>query len=428
MGKPKSEFSIKCPSCDLPIEVNDVLHDQIRNQVESDFDARIKAEQRDVANLRRKIDAEKIELTKSQESLDQLVCDEVEKRQAEIESAAAEKAKQEYELALKDRQSQIDEMTEKVKEFQAGQLELLQEKRKLENEKAELKLKVARELDAERSSLISKTKEQLKQEFDLKLVEKDQKIDGMNKTIDELKRKSEQGSQQAQGEAKELVLENLLESTFRNDRVEPVKKGVRGADSLQVVIDSSGVECGSILWESKRTKAWQNGWLEKLRDDQRQSKSSCAVIVSDVLPRGITTFGFLDGVWVCSLSCVVGLATALRQGVIELAKADIAAEGQSEKMELVYQYLAGQGFQQRVGAIVEAFESMQSDLEKEKRAMNSIWNKRSKQLERAISSTSGLYGDLQGIIGSTLPVLPELSLKKIGDQPDDGSEQNRMLA
>ena len=115
-------------------------------------------------------------------------------------------------------------------------------------------------------------------------------------------------------------------------------------------------------------------------------------------------------------ACVVGLASALRAGLIELGKASVAAEGKQGKMELVYQYLAGQEFQQRVATIVEAFVAMQDDLESEKRSMTRIWNKRGKQLDRAISSASNLYGDIQGIIGTSLPTIPELEMPRITDQ------------
>lgn len=189
--------------------------------------------------------------------------------------------------------------------------------------------------------------------------------------------------------------------------------GVRGGDVLQGVLDCTGLNCGRILWESKRTKNWSNSWFAKARDDQRSARAGCVAIVSEALPDGVRTFALIDGVWVCSWSCVVGLAAALRVGLIEIGKSKLAVQGQHEKMELVYNYLAGREFQQRVSGVVEAFVSMQTDLDSEKRSMHRVWSKREKQLQRALSNTAGLYGDLQGIIGASMPVIEGLAMPRL---------------
>ncbi|MEZ6096878.1 MAG: DUF2130 domain-containing protein [Pirellulaceae bacterium] len=272
-------------------------------------------------------------------------------------------------------------------------------------------------MDSEREQLRTQAREQFEEQHQLKDAEKEKQISDLRKQIDELKRKAEQGSQQMQGEVQELALEDLLTSTFPTDTIDPVAKGVFGGDAVQRVFDSMGLNCGSILWESKRTKNWSNGWLAKARDDQRSARAGCVVIVSEALPDGIRTFGVLDGVWVCSWSCVTGLAMALRVGLIEVGKSKLAVQGQHEKMELVYNYLAGREFQQRIEGVVEAFITMQSDLDAEKRSMQRLWSKREKQLQRALSNTAGLYGDLQGIIGASMPLIEGLESPRIEFEP-----------
>ena len=220
-----------------------------------------------------------------------------------------------------------------------------------------------------------------------------------------------------QGEVQELALEELLTASFPGDLIEPIGKGVRGGDVLQGVLDRSGLNCGSILWESKRTRNWSNGWLAKARDDQRSARAGCVVIVSEALPDGVHTFALMDGVWICTWSCAAGLAAALRVGLIEVGKSKLAAQGQHQKMELVYNYLAGKEFQQRVAGVAEAFISMQGDLESEKRSMQRIWSKREKQLQRALTNTAGLYGDLQGIIGASMPVIEGLAMPRLECEP-----------
>ena len=221
----------------------------------------------------------------------------------------------------------------------------------------------------------------------------------------------EQGSQQTQGEVLELELEALLKREFPFDDIEPVSKGVRGGDILQMVKTQSGRVCGKILWEIKRTKAWSDSWIQKLKDDQRDAKAGLAVLVSEALPQGFHHFRQMDGgVWVSDVPSVVSLAIALRVVLVQVASAREFEIGKKEKMELVYTYLTGPEFKNRVSAIVEAFRAMHEDLESEKRAMQRIWERRTKQIEKVISNTSGMYGDLEGLAGNALPSIKILEL------------------
>ncbi len=220
----------------------------------------------------------------------------------------------------------------------------------------------------------------------------------------------------------ELELEDLLRRHFPYDEIIPVPKGVHGGDTLQNVRDTAGCLCGSILWESKRTKAWSDAWLPKLRDDQRAAKAQIAAIVTLEMPKGLTTFASIDGVWVTSRACLFGLASALRAGLIEVAAAKRATEGRQEKMDLLYNYLSGPEFRHRVEGIVEAFMTLRQDLEIEKRAIQKIWAKREKQLDRAIANTAGLHGDLRGIVGASLPQIETLELPALSDESDKAAD------
>ena len=220
----------------------------------------------------------------------------------------------------------------------------------------------------------------------------------------------------------ERQVEEELGASFPQDRIEAVSTGRRGADVLQVVCDASGRECGTILWEAKRTKAWSDGWLEKLREDQREAGADVAVIVSTVLPRDIRGIGMREGVWVCDYPSFTGLATALRAALMQVHAARQAEVGKGHKMELLYDYLSGPEFRQRVEAMVESLRAMHQDLEKEKTAMQKIWKKREKQMQRILASTAAMYGEMQGIIGASMPELAALDLKAIAPAPDDPEE------
>jgi hypothetical protein len=314
---------------------------------------------------------------------------------------------------------------EKLAEAQKAQAELIRKERALDDEKRELDLTVERRVQSQVAAIQEKAKLDAEEPLKLRVLEKEEQIASMQRQIEELKRKAEQGSQQLQGEVQEIELEAMLRAKFPRDVIEPVPKGEFGGDILQAVIGPQNQPCGTILWESKRTKHWSDGWLAKLREDQRRAKADVALIVSNNLPRGVHGFDHVDGVWVTESRCAFPVALALRQMLLEVANARQVREGQQTKMELVYQYLTGPHFRQRVAAIVEKFEEMRSDLEKERTAMTRIWAKREKQIRGVIEATAGMYGDLQGIAGKALEEIEALSLPMIEHRSE---EEDRTVA
>jgi hypothetical protein len=287
-----------------------------------------------------------------------------------------------------------------------------------------MELTIEKRVSQSLGSVRESAKKQAEDELKLKVTEKEQQIASMSRQIDDLKRKVEQGSQQLQGEVLELELEALLRGRFPRDTIEPVAKGEHGGDMLHRVCGPTGQPCGTILWESKRTKNWSDGWLAKLRGDQRAAKAELAIIVSQSLPKEIENFDLVEGEWVTSWRTVVPLALALRHQLVEVSAARQAGEGQQTKMEMVYQYLTGPRFRQRVQAIVEKFTDMQEDLDKERKYLMKQWAKRAEQIHCVIESTAGMYGDLQGIAGKTLQEIEGLN----STAPElDGQPVQRLL-
>jgi hypothetical protein len=242
----------------------------------------------------------------------------------------------------------------------------------------------------------------------------------MRKQIEDLKRRAEQGSQQSQGEVQELELEKEISQLFPVDNVKPVPKGLKGADVIQEVLTNSGNLCGIIIWESKRTKNWSDGWIAKLKNDQRTVKADIAVIVTQVLPKDIRNFGFVDGVWVTNYISLQGLVIALRQKLTELAYTKALVMSKDKKADILFQYLTGPEFRQRVEAIIEAFSDMKTELDKEKRLYERSWAKREKHLQSVLLNTAGMYGDLQGMIGSSMQTIPAL---ESGDAEEEDYEE-----
>ena len=352
------------------------------------------------------------------------------KDRARISTEEARKAKLAVSTDLEQKTRELADLeevlkirNEKLAEAQKAQAELIKKQRELDDAKREMDLTIEKRVQEGLTATREQAKKEAEDGLKLKVAEKDHTIASMQKKIEELKHRAEQGSQQLQGEVQELELENLLRSKFPFDTIEPVPKGEFGGDVMQRVIGANGQHSGTILWESKRTKNWSDTWLPKLRKDQRTAKAEISVIVSQALPKDVETFGTIDGVWVTHPRSTLPVAAILRQLLIEVALARKANKGQQTKTEMIYRYLTGPQFRQRVEAIVEAFSTMQGDLDKERKAIMKQWAKREVQIERVMQATVGMYGDLQGMAGKTLQEIDGLSLAAL-EGPDSNEEES----
>ena len=423
------EPTIICPKCKTEIKLTESLAAPLIESTRQQFEQQLAQKDSDIAKREQAIREKAKLLADKKIKLDEQVANQVEeqlkKDRARIAGEEAKKAKllaatdlEEKTKEITDLQDVLKQRDEKLADAQKAQAKLIRKQRELDDAKRELELTVEKRvqegLNATREQARKETEEQMK----LKVMEKEQTITSMQKQIEELKRRAEQGSQQLQGEVQELELESQLSSRFPFDKIEPVPKGEFGGDVLQRVVSSGGQQCGTILWECKRTKNWVDGWLVKLRKDQHAAKAEIAIIVSQTLPKDIEIFDQIDGVWVTHPKTAIPVAMTLRHALIEVASARQATEGQETKAEMVYQYLTGPRFRQRVQAIVEAFSSMQEDLDKEKKAITKQWAKRTEQIDRVMQATVGMYGDLEGIAGKTLQEIEGLDLLEL-DAPTD---------
>jgi len=427
-----TEPTIICPNCKTEIKLTESLAAPLIESTRREYDKRLAQKDTDIAKRELSLREREEALTKAREGIDDQVAEKLLQERAKISVEEAKKAKRALATDLDQKANQITELQEvlkqrdvKLAEAQKAQAELLRKQRELDDAKRELDLTVEKRVQAGLSATREQAKKEAEEGLKLKVLEKEQTIASMQKQIEDLKRRAEQGSQQLQGEVQELELEALLSAKFPRDTIQPVPKGEHGGDVLQIVCGPAGQPCGTILWETKRTKNWSDGWLTKLRDDQRSAKAEIAVIVSQTLPKGVEAFGLIDHVWITDPRSVVPVAVALRQMLVEVASARQASEGQQTKTEMIYQYLTGPRFRQRVQAIVEAFSSMREDLDKEKRAITKQWAKREEQIDRVMQATVGMYGDLQGIAGKSLQEIEGLELRALDAPTVDGEESTR---
>jgi len=417
--------TIVCPNCQREIKLTESLAAPLVEATRRDFEQRLNSVQAEMAQRETTMRAREEELAKAREGIDAQVADRLRSARPQIEADAAKRASLALAGDIEQKTKEIAELHDvlkqregKLAEAQKAQAELMRKQRELDDARREFELTVEKRVQEGLEVTRAHAHKDAEEKLGLKVREKEETIASMQKQIEELKRRAEQGSQQLQGEVQELELEALLKAKFSGDIIQPVPKGEHGGDIVQQVVGPTGQGCGTILWESKRTKNWSDGWLAKLRGDQRTAKAEFSVLVSQVLPKGVDTFGFVDGVWVTNPRAVLPVAVALRHSLIEIAAARLAGQGQQGKMEMVYQYLTGSTFRQRVQAIVEAFSSMQEDLDREKKVIGKQWAKREQQIEQVMQSTVGLYGDLQGIAGKSLQEIEGLEMQALGEVDD----------
>ena len=428
-----TEPTIICPKCKAEIKLTESLAAPLVESIRLDYEKRLTQKDADMARRETTLREREAAMAKARESLDDQVAEKLKLERARIVTEESKKARAALANDLDQKARELAELQDvlkvrdqKLAEAQNAQADLIRKQRELDDAKREMELTIEKRVQGSLSTTRDQARKEAEESVKFKVMEKEQTITAMQKQIEELKRRAEQGSQQLQGEVQELELEALLRAKFPRDTIEPVPKGEHGGDVLQRIHGPLGQTCGTILWESKRTKNWSDGWLVKLREDQRAAKAEIAVLVTQALPKDMDTFDLVEGVWVTPPRTAIPVALALRQMLSEVALARQSTEGQQTKMEMVYQYLTGPRFRQRIQAIVEAFSSMREDLDKEKKAIMKQWAKREEQTERVLQATVGMYGDLQGIAGKTLQEIEGLEMKAL-EAPDSSGEASKSL-
>jgi hypothetical protein len=423
--------TITCPECGKVFPLTTAITNSIEQRLRAEMEKDIKAKEKEIEARAKKaneaLNEREQELSKKKQEIEALeknidiqvdakLQSSLKKERQKVEDQLRKKISEDNTVVMEDLQRQLAEKTEKVDEASRMELAFRKQLRDLEQAKKDMELNVQRRLDEERKTIAQEVAGRVQEEHKLKLADKEKVIADLHKTIDELKQKSEQGSQQTQGEVLEEDIENILSTVFVKDIIEPVAPGKRGADVLQKINANVGPCCGTILWECKRTKNWSDAWISKLIEDQREAKADLAVLVTMVLPDDVKDFDVRDGVIITRPAYVVPLAQILRGNVFEVSRAKRSMEGKSEKKEMLYQFLTSNEFSQALKAVVESLKSAHDALESEKKSMARIWKKREFQIKRAMYGLIDIYGPISGIVGASLPEIAEFELELEGEK------------
>ena len=417
------QSSIQCPNCGTIIDVNDILKHQLEDSIRKEFQQKATAQTKELELKNEQFEKAKSEFEAKKKHENELFAERLEREKKTAEKEITEKLKTKLEEENKDRlllmEKELSEKSEKLRELNKMQGEIA----KLQREKLEMK----EAIEAESQKILNATlvlerdkiRKQEEEKNELKIKEYQKQSDDQKKLIEEMKRKQEQGSMQLQGEVMELAIEEWLASNFPLDSIDEVKKGANGADCLQIVNTREVQNCGTIYYESKRTKAFQPAWIEKFKNDIRDKKANIGVLVTEVMPAGMDRMGMRDGIWICTYEEFKGLSAVLRQSLIQVSQAVQAQENKGDKMAMLYDFLTTNEFRLQIEGIVEGFTQMQSDLDSEKRAMQRIWKQREKQIEKVVNNTLGMYGSIRGIAGNAVQTVRALELDFVDDQTEE---------
>jgi hypothetical protein len=408
------ETKIVCPNCGTEINVNEVLSHQVEDDLKKKYAIQLAEEKKKYDAELDLLNAQKEEFEKKKQKENELFQEKLQLKLKEerliIEKQIKTKITEEQSEQVAVMQKELLEQSEKLKELSRSRAEI----ERLKREKDEMKETLT--ADAERAlnqKLIEEKEKIRKNEQDrneLAIKELQKQLDDQKRLTEEMKRKQEQGSMQLQGEVQELAIEEWLAASFPLDTIIEIKKGARGGDCIQTVNTRTRQNCGTIYYESKRTKDFQPSWIEKFKSDIRDKGANIGVLVTEVLPSDLDRMGLKEGIWICTYDEFKGLCKVLRESIIQISNAMVSQENRGDKMILLYDFLTSNTFHMQVEAIVEGFTQMQADLDSEKRAMQRIWKMREKQLEKVINNTIDMHGSIKGIAGSAIQDIKQLDL------------------
>ena len=410
---------INCPQCGEEIDVNDILYHQVDEQLKKKYNDDLAKEKEiiDAQSSKLNKEREKFEADKElqEETIEKQVKEEVKQRELALKNKYKAEAEEEQSDALSSLREELEEKSGKIKELNKTSVEF----EKLKREKNELEDSIKAESEKELNKKLLEEKEKIRKEEDekneLKFKELEKQLEDQKKLTEEMKRKQEQGSMQTQGEVQELGIEEWLSNKFPLDTIQEIKKGERGADCLQIVHTRTRQNCGTIYYESKRSKAFQQTWIEKFKADIRDKNANIGVLVTEVMPSDMERLGLKDGVWICTFEEFKALCTVLRESIIQISTAIITQDNKGDKMGMLYDFLTSNEFKLQIEAIVEGFTQMKSDLESEQRSMRGIWKKREKQIDKVLLNTTEMYGSIRGIAGNAVQSVPLLELPAVDD-------------
>ncbi|MEI6122157.1 MAG: DUF2130 domain-containing protein [Bacteroidota bacterium] len=412
------ENNIKCPACGHEFQVEDAFFNQAEEKIKKDYEKKFSQQAAIFYKKTEALEKEKEEFEKKKEKENELFKERLDKKIEEEKVKLQKSTAEEFELKIKELQSENEKRKAENKELKEKELSILKREAQLKEKQEEMELEFQKKMLEKRDEIAAEVRKTEHEKNELKFKDFEKKFEDQKKLIEEMQRKAEQGSMQLQGEVLELAIEEWLAAQFPLDTIEEIKKGARGGDCIQIVNTRTHQNCGTIYYESKRTKDFQAGWIDKFKNDIREKSANVGVIVTEAMPNDMERMGLKDGIWICSYEEFKGLCTVLRESIIQISNAVSSQENRGDKMHMLYDYLTSNTFRLQVEAIVDGFTQMRIDLDSEKRAMQSIWKKREKQIEKVTINTIDMHSSIKGIAGNAIQAVKLMELPEINQEEE----------
>ncbi len=412
-----TQTKISCPNCGTQVNVNEILYHQMEDEMKKKFQGEVAGHRQKYKTAVEQLKAKELSFKEQQEHFDEKLKEslhqQLKSERIKISESIKTEILDEQQEQMSLMQNELAKKSEQVKELNRSKAQIEQLKRENSEIEERSKLEAQKALSLQLETEREKIQKVVHEKSELKLKEKEMQLNDLRQKLEEARRKAEQGSQQSQGEVQELAIEEWLSSQFPFDTIEEIKKGIKGADCIQTVNTREIQNCGTIYYESKRTKEFQRSWIEKFKADIREKGADLGVLVTEILPKDMERMGMVDGVWICTYEEFKALSFVLREHIVKLSHSIQSQENKSDKMSILYGYLTSTEFRMQIEAIVEGFTQMQSDLDSEKRAMGRIWKQREKQISKVLDNTVGMYGSIRGIAGSAVGNIQALELPSV---------------
>lgn len=403
---------IQCPNCSHNFDVEEALTSQLRSQYQREYEERVEKQASIYKQKEQALADAQSEFEKKKAQENEIFKKKIEAERHKILEQVEKDKEEKFQLEINALKKENEERKQENRSLKAKEIELKKKELALKEQKEDMELLMQKELLNRQTEIEDAATIKANKAFELEKLEWQKKLDDSRKLAEEMKRKAEQGSMQLQGEVQEIALKELLTRSYPFDRIEDVGKGIRGADVIQTVVNFQQQSCGKIVYESKRTKAFDQKWIEKLKQDQIRVKGELAVLVTETLPKDMTKFDCINGVWVCHFSEVKALSKVLREILISSQSVKGAEENKGEKMELLYSYLTSADFVQKIKRIIENYDAMLNQLNSEKKSLMRIWSEREKQIWVVQENINALFGDIKGIAGKSLSTSEILEIQE----------------
>jgi hypothetical protein len=206
-----NEATVTCPKCGNEVKLNESLAAPLIAATRQQYEERLSAKDTEVAAREAAVRQKQEDLAKSQESIDEQIETRIAAERAAIATEEAKKARQLLAVDLENKGKELADLQEvlndreaKLAEAQNAQAEVIRQQRKLDDATREMDLTIEKRVQESLGSVRDKAKLEAEEGLKLKVLEKEELIAGMQRQIEDLKRKASRGLSNCRAKCRSL--------------------------------------------------------------------------------------------------------------------------------------------------------------------------------------------------------------------------------